>query len=427
MVKRPGLAVYLAAQRLRGNARAQARLDRRVAEGVEDADRAPERLGRSEVPRPEGPLVWLHAGNEGEALGFPDLVERLLEEREDLNILVTTSGHDPAHPLEARLPRAVILQYAPYDYVTGAEAFLSHWKPDLCIWAENRFEPGLIDAAARTGVELILVDARVPERSGFRWFPGLRRTLLHHFSHILAGDEAVEAALLALSVAPERVETVGFLQEGTAPLPCSQAERDSLAEHLAARPVWLAARVSAEEVQVIVDVHRHVMRRAHRLLLILVPEQDTEGPALARALENDGWVVGLRSAEDEPEPEVEIFIADLPDEMGLWYRLSPLSFMGGTLTGGSGRNPYEPAALGSAVVFGANHGPWGESYARLRDVGAARAVTDQQSLARAVEHLLSPDKVAEMAAAAWEVTTNGAEATERAVELAIEALDRRGV
>lgn len=427
MVKRPGLAVYLAAQKLRGKARARARLDKGVAEGVEDAERGLERLGRSEVPRPDGPLVWLHAGNEGEALGFPELIDRLLEERDDLNVLVTTSAHDPTHPLEARLPRSVILQYAPYDYVTGAEAFLSHWRPDLCLWAENRFEPGLIDGAARMGCELILMDARVPDRSGVRWLRGIRRSILNHFRHVLAGDENAARGLQALGVDPERIEMTGFLQEGAAPLPCSQAERDMLAEELAARPVWLAACVSGDEIRMVEKVHQRVIRRSHRLLLILVPEDKSKGAEIATALKDSGWVVGLRSVEDEPEPEVEIFVADLPEEMGLWYRLAPVSFMGGTLSGGPVRNPYEAAALGSAVLFGPAHGPWGESYGRLQDAGAARPVADQESLAWALELLLSPEKVAEMAAAAWEVTTNGAEATDRVVELAVEALDRKGV
>lgn len=427
MSKRPGLAVYLAAQRLRGKARAQARLERELAEGREDAARGTERLGLSEVPRPEGPLVWLHAGNEGEALGFPELVDRLLEERDELNFLVTTAAHDPTHPLEARLPRSVIVQYTPYDFTAGAEAFVQHWKPDVCLWAENRFEPGLIDAAHKAGTALFLIDARVPERPRIPLLRGIRRSLLTRFSHVLAGDETARKGIMALGVAPDRIETVGFLQEGMAPLPCSVAERDMLAEVLGARPVWLAAGVSGSEIGAVIKTHQQVMRRSHRLLLVLVPEPVSEGPEIAHALEADGWVVGLRSLEDEPEPEVEIFVADQSGEMGLWYRLSPVTFMGGTLSGGPVRNPYEAAALGSAVLAGPGFGPWGESFGRLRDAGAVRLVTDEGGLARAVESLLAPDKVAEMAAAAWEVTTNGAEATDRVVELTLDALDRKGL
>ncbi|GKY86324.1 3-deoxy-D-manno-octulosonic acid transferase [Sinisalibacter aestuarii] len=430
MASHPGiaLALFLASQRPGGRSRAERRLQRELAAGREDADRGSERLGATSLPRPPGPLVWLHVGSEAEALGIPELIDRLREERDDLGVLITTARHGPDELLAARLPRDVALQFSPYGTGPGVDTFLQHWRPDLAVWADNRLEPALIEAAGRAGIEMFLVDARVPERPGWRWFPGLRRALLKRFSHVLAGDERAAAGLRALGVAEDRIEAMGFLQEGTAPLPCSQAERDTIAEILAARPVWLAAGATAGEVQMVVEAHRQAMRGAHRLLLVLVPDPLEDGPALAAALEADGWVVGLRSGDDEPEPEVEIFVADLGDELGLWYRLSPISLMGGTLMGEQGaRNPFEAAALGSAVLFGPHLGLWRESYERLRDAGAARAVADTASLARAVEFLLSPDKVAEMAAAAWEVTTSGAEATDRIVALVIEALDKRGV
>lgn len=427
MAKRPGLPIYLASQKLRGRARAEARLKRGLAEGSEDHARAAERFGKPRRARPPGPIVWLHAGNEAEALGFPELIDRLAEERPDVNFLVTAAVHDPDHPLEARLPPGVTVQYAPYDHAEAVDAFLGHWRPDLCLWAENRFEPGLIDRAARSGVEMILVDARVPDRPGWRWLPGIRRSLLRYFGRVLAGDVAARDGLIALGVREEDIETIGFLQEGSAPLPCSLAERDMMAEELAGRPMWLAAGAALDELPALIEAHRIVARRSHRLLLFLAPEGEVDGPALAQKLEAEGWVVGLRSVHEEPEQETQIFIADVPGELGLWYRLSPISFIGGTLAGGATRSPYEAAALGSGVLFGPYPGPWLESFDRLRSAGAARAVTDAQSLARAIEYLLAADEVAKMAAAAWDVTTNGAEATDRVVELALDALDRKGL
>lgn len=431
MARRSGfaLALFLASRKLNGTARAERRLNRGIAAGHEDPDRGTERLGMTNVLRPEGVLIWLHVGSEAEALGLPDLIDRLREERDDAAILITTARHGPDELLAVRLPSDVIQQYAPYPEGPGAATFLTHWRPDLCIWGDNRLDPVLIEATARAGIPMFLINARVPERPGWRWLPGLRRSLLKKFQHVLAGDARAVDGLRALGVPADRIEATGFLQEGGAPLPCSQAERDGLAEILAARPVWLAAGATRDEITMIVEAHRLAMRRSHRLLLVILPEHFDDGPALADELEADGWVIGLRSKDDEPDGAVEVFIADLPDEYGLWYRLAPVALMGGSLAGNrpGARNPYEAAALGSAVLYGPDMGLWRESYERLRDSGAARAVSDTESLARAVEFLLAPDKVAEMAAAAWEVTTSGAEATDRIVALAVDALDMRGV
>jgi 3-deoxy-D-manno-octulosonic-acid transferase len=422
------LALYLATQKPRGRSRAERRLQRETAAGREDPDRSSERLGATSLPRPDGALAWLHVGSEAEALGVPELIERLREVRDELAVLITTARFGPDELLAARLPNDVLVQYAPYGAGPGVTAFLEHWRPDVAIWADNQLEPSLIEATSRSGIDMFMIDARVPPRPAWRWIPGMRRSLLKRFTHILAGDDRVAERLRALGVAADRIEAMGFLQEGTAPLPCSQAERDSIAEVLAARPVWFAAGVTPGEVRLVVDAHRQAMRRAHRLLLVLAPDPVHDGARIASELEEDGWVMGLRSRDDDPEPEVEIFVADLPDELGLWYRLSPVSLMGGSLNGEcAARNPFEAAALGSAVLYGPHMAHWRESYERLRDAGAARAVADTGSLARAVEYLLSPDKVAEMAAAAWEVTTAGAEATDRIVTLVVDSLETRGV
>ena len=379
---------------------------------------------------PNAPLIWLHVGSELEALGVPDLIDRLRDQRDDLAILVTVTRRGPDELLAARLPRDAAVQRAPGATAHAVATFLEQWAPDVCIWADNALEPVLINAAAKAGIPLFLVDARVPERTGWRWFPGQRRALLRRFSFIIASDTHAADGLKALGAAPDRIEVMGFMQVGSAPLPCSQAERDSLAEVLAARPVWFAAGVTEAEVPMVIEAHRQAIRRAHRLLLLLQPENLSVGAALADRLEAEGWAAGLRSRDDEPEPEVEIFIADQPEELGLWYRLSPISLMGGSLAGENPRavqNPFEAAALGSAVLFGPHVGPWALSYERLRGAGAARAVTDRDSLARAVEFLLAPDMVAAMATAAWELTTAGAEATDRIVHLTMDALDARGV
>lgn len=392
----------------------------------------PAGAGKDGAPetRPEGALAWIHVASSAEALGIPDLIKRLREVRDDIAVLITLAQRGDDDLLASRLPGGTIVEGAPPSTTADVARFLERWRPDVCVWSDNRFDPTLIAAADDAGIPLFLVDARVPERTGWRWLPGMRRALLRRFEFVIAGDAPSAEGLSGLGVPAEKIEVHGFLQEGTAPLPCSTAERDSVAEVLAARPVWLAAGVTGEEAEVAIDAHRQAIRRAHRLLLILVPQVPGDGAAIADRLDAEGWVTGLRSRDDEPGPEVEVFVADLPDELGLWYRLSPISLMGGSLTGSAPeavQNPYEAAALGSAVLHGPHMGLWRESFERLRAVGAARAVKDRDSLTRAVEFLLSPDKVAEMATAAWEVTTSGAEATDRIVELVIDALDRRGV
>lgn len=431
MKKAPGLTSLRAIRDRRGSSRAEQMMQRELAARREHPDRAHERLGKTDQARPKGPLVWFHTPDEVAALDVLQLIERMRLERDNLNFLITTSKYDATAPLSARLPSGCTHQFLPYDEGPGMGLFLEHWRPDICIWADQVLRAATIDATAARGVALFMLNATMPDEKHqkLRWFPGTIRKVLGQFERVLAIDARSGRNLKQLGLATEKIEVAGVLHEGAPPLDCAQDERDALAGLLAARPVWLAAGITKAEEAAILGAHRIVSRRSHRLLLILVPDDKERAAGLAQRLERDNWIVALRSAGQEPELETQIYIADVAGEMGLWFRLSPLSFIGQTLdeTPGAGRDPYQATALGSAVLHGPQHGAYAKSYARLHAAGAARQVKDEKALSHALEYLLAPDKVAEMARAAWEVSTSGADVTNRISALVFDALDAGGV
>ena len=166
------------------------------------------------------------------------------------------------------------------------------------------------------------------------------------------------------------------------------------------------------------------MQHAHRLLLIIAPNDPDHGPHLAHKLAAEGLIAAQRAHEEEVLPEVQVMITEGMTELGLWYRLAPVCFMGGTLfAGGAGRTPYEPAALGSAILHGPYPGPYPEAYARLSEARATRQVASSEALAVAVADLIAPDKAAVLAHNAWAATSGGAEVAERIVQIALSTLD----
>lgn len=419
MAKSISLALYLASK---------ARQDRATRRGDEsnplteqDKLREAERLGTYRKPRPKGPLIWFHTGRDPQAIAIRELANRLRSERDDFSFLLTTDA-------EKRIDSKPYMtsQFAPDEALQAIRRFLDHWKPDISVWSEPDPRMALITESARRQIPLILVDAGTsrPDPQGRRWWRGMSGTLLSGFQHVLTGTPQTAANMRKLGADPATLEIKGFLQEGPAALSCNETDRTAIAREIGARPVWLAAHISESERPAILAAHRQALRRAHRLLLVVVPQDPEMGPGWARRLRSDGQTVGLRSTDgDEVDSQTQVYIADTENEMGLWYRMAPISFLGQSLTSGGGINPYEAAALGSAILHGPNIDAHSLAYARLASAKATRVVRDGNGLGDAVDALQSPDVVAAMAHGAWQVVSTGAEVTDRAMDLILTTLD----
>ena len=377
------------------------------------------------VARPAGLLVWLHAGA-GESL--PAMVElgRQLIEEDGVGVLLTLSAAPDL--VEARaLCSAAILQLVPHDFPNLAQAFLDHWRPDLGIFAGGELRPTLIYEATLRAVPLLLVEARAPHLSPDRdgWFPGLIKATLAPFRAVLAVDDTAARALRKAGVEEEKLHILGRMEEASAALPHIESDRAALAQTLATRPVWLAADVAPNEEAAVIAAHREVLRMAHRLLLILVPQDPAHSEALAARLEaEEGWHVANRGRDEEPENETEVYIMDSGTDYGLCYRLAPVTFLGGSLEGeGCARNPMEAAAMGSAILYGPRPGNYATAYARLGAARAARMVGSGSDLGLALGDLLAPDRAARQAQAAWMITSEGAEVTGTVLQMVRAILD----
>lgn len=354
------------------------------------------------------------------------LLRRLRQQRPELTLLVSA----PEAMAMALPPRAIRLDPTE-DTPADVRLLLAHWQPDLVVLMGNIVPPALIGIATEEGVPVMLADARIaPDAPAPRFFRRrLMRALLSRLVRISLRDAETERALLRLGADPARTEIGGVLSEPPEPLHCSEAERASIATITRTRPVWLAAAVPPAEIRMVLEAHAHAARHAHRMLLILAPEAGEPADALAAELDGAGWVVGQRTIEGEPDEEMQIFLADDPGDYGLWYRVAPVSYMGGTLSGSAlmPRSPLEPAALGSAIVHGAETAPFAPDFARLDEARAARQVTDVLSLGEAVADLMAPDRAALLAHSAWAVTSGGAGAAEAVARAILEQLARSPV
>ena len=405
-------------------------LSRRAAAGKEEAARIGERFGRAGLPRPVGSLVWLHAASVGEAISILPLAARLTASHPQCHALVTTGTVTSAALLAQQLPPRVMHQYAPVDLPAAAKRFLGHWRPDLILWTESEFWPNLLGAIAHRGIPLALVNGRVSERAFRRWqrFPTPIRAMLGAFSLCLGQTPRDAARLQILGAA--RVVCVGNLKFSAAPLPADAEMLESFRRALAMRPRWLAASTHAGEEAVVAEAHRRLNQRAGDVVTFIAPRHPERGPEIVALLASLGLKTAQRSLGQALEADTQVYLADTIGELGLWYRLAEVVFVGGSLTAPGGHNPLEPARLGAAVLYGPGMSSFAEIAAGMRAAGASRTVADAGELADAVGKLLFDDATGRraMAAAAKAYAESEAGALERVLDALAPltaALDKR--
>lgn len=389
-------------------------LSARRRRGKEDPARLNERRGIASQPRPAGRLVWFHAASVGEAQSVLPLMERLQAARPDTALLMTTGTVTSAQLMAGRLPQGAIHQFAPLDHPAYCARFIAHWKPDLAVWVESEFWPNLILATHRSGIPLALVNARMSERSfrGWRRFRALAADLLGRFSLLLAQDAASAARLAALGA--KEVATPGNLKHDAAPLSASESELAALRAATQGRPLWLATNTHEGEEAVAGEVHRQLAGRHPGLLTLIVPRHPARGSAIAAELTRQGLRCAQRAPGEAITPATDVYIADTLGEVGLFYRLADIVFIGGTLAPIGGHNPFEPARLRCALIAGPSDFNFTETFAAFEKEDALIRSGDTISLMQAVEALLDhEDERHRRAEAAHAIATSDSGAAER--------------
>ena len=371
-------------------------LIRRQKRGKEHPERLRERLGQASMPRPKGPLVWVHGASVGEMLAAVALIERL--RAQDFAVLVTSGTVTSAALAEQRLPNGVLHQFVPLDAPRFVRSFLDHWRPGLALFVESDLWPNLICSCAKRKIPMIIINGRLSERSFKRWrrVPGAIAALLNRFDLCLA-QSASDAERYAKLGAP-RVSATGNLKLDVPALPADEAVLRRLRDIIGKRPVMVAASTHAGEEAAVIGAHRRLRAKFPALLTIIVPRHPARGESIAEDAKAAGLAAALRSRRAQPMPDIGVYIADTLGELGLMYRLAPIVFMGGSLASHGGQNPIEAIRLGAAIIHGPHVWNFAEVYAALDTARGAQPIADEQALAARLGAWLA-DPVARQAAA----------------------------
>ena len=377
---------------------APALIKRRLKQGKEDPARVGERRGVSEDVRPHGPLVWIHGASVGEVLAAAALIEKL--RALNIRILLTSGTVTSAAIVAKRFPADIIHQYVPYDSPRYVARFLDHWRPSLALFIESDLWPNLILSSAARRLPMVLINGRMSHRSFPRWrrVNATISALLGRFDICLAQSQVDAERFAALG--SRNVITTGNLKLDVPAPPADAAKLERLMSVTRGRPIIVAASTHPGEEDMLVDTHRALAGLFPSLLSVVVPRHPDRGETVARIVGATGLRVGLRSQEELPTAATDIYVADTMGELGLFYRLAPIVFMGGSLVPHGGQNPIEAVKLGASIVHGPHVFNFSDVYEALDKAGGARVADTREALIKQLGRLLADPAARETSVAA---------------------------
>lgn len=378
-------------------------IKKRQKEKKEHPTRFNERLGNYKVPRPEGKLYWMHGASVGEANSMLPLIDKLLKENPDLSILVTTGTLTSAEIMEKRLPKRAFHQFIPFDVPAFAKKLIKHFKPDAVMWFESELWPSLLSEIKKAKIPLILVNGRISDKSFETWkkFKFFSKELLSCFSLCLGQSEQDKNRLIILG-AP-KADCVGNLKFAGMPLPVDEAKLDILKQQIGSRPVFLLSSTHYDEEERFALYLPWLKDNVADVLTIVAPRHPNRGDEIVRMYRNRNFNVAQRSHEEDITPQTDIYVADTIGEMGLWYALAAISFVGGSLIPHGGQNFMEAARDKNAVLVGPNMQNFVEMMNRARFYDAVYQVgSAEDAVEEAITFFRDPELLKERQQKAFE-------------------------
>ncbi len=388
--------------------------------GKEDQLRIGERFGRASLDRPKGKLCWIHAASIGESLSLLPLIKALEMKYPDFNFLITTITVSSTKIITRHIKdfKRTCHQYAVIDDAFSVESFLDHWKPDIAIWAESELWPNMIIKASGK-CPIILVNARLSERSFNRWryIRPILKNILGKFSLILT-QTSEDHKRFSHFIRDSRLMLTGHLKWDAEVLPYDQMQYEMLRDNIGKRKLWLAASTHKGEEEIIIHLHKQLKKQFPDLLTIIVPRHAERGNEIESYIRPHRISYATRSKQEQLTDLTEIYLADTMGELGLFYRIARIVFIGGSFIPHGGQNPLEAARLECVIISGLNTYNFKEIYDELFKAGAAIQALSPQMCAETLSMLLAlPKKVEDIAKKAQKLSQEKRGTTEKILAL----------
>jgi len=330
----------------------------RAIKGKENIKSIISRLTFYSTKRNKEELIWIHAASVGESMIAINLVDQLKKKYQNTDFLITTGTLSSANLINKWLSTGVYHEFTPLDNILTVRRFYKYWQPTLGIFVESDIWPVLVTFGAKK-CKLILLNGRLSDKSFKIWqkFPKIFKVLTDSFSYV--GVQSTADLEKYQSLGCDKAENLGNIKFANKELEADSKELTSLQELFKGRKIFVAASTHEEDESVLLDIICQFKKeKIDKFLPIIILRHPERAIDVASVCNKLGLRYSLRS--DKTKNDIfknDLYIVNSFDELGLFYSLADITFIGGSFKVTSriaGHNLLEPAHFGNVIIVGPN-------------------------------------------------------------------------
>lgn len=394
-----------------------------------------QRFGR-EYPKitTQKPILWCHAVSLGEINTAKPFLKGLLDDGYALWITNTThTGFNQTEQLFKKEIEEgdVYHSFIPVDDSKIIRQFLEHVKPKAALFVETELWATTLAILAQKYIPSILINGRLSKKSfqGYQKIYKVSKSMMVNLSLIIAQDGESAKRFRQLGATSDKIRLASSLKwsSQTNPIMLAKAEKIRQQWQLNGRTILVAGSTHEGEEQLILQNFQQLQKQFpdKKMLLIIVPRHPERFDDVAKLIENQEINFVRRSQQQEPNDSTTVYLADSMGELGIWYALSDLAFVGGSLVDIGGHNPIEAAIVGKPIVMGQYTQSCQQIVNQLKEVNALKQVQTNDELFTVFKQWLNQPEQAKLAGFAGQnLAESYQNATQQQINMVTETLER---
>jgi len=335
-----------------------------------------------------GKLIWFHGASVGEILSIIPLIEKLEKENSIKQILVTSNTLSSSKILSNFKLKKTIHQFFPIDTNHHSNKFLNYWKPSVAIFIDSEIWPNMIYNIKKKSVSLVLINARITDKSFKRWrmLNLCTKNIFQKFDICLSSNLKSKNYLKSLGA--KNIKYIGNLK-------FSQNENNNtnlnknIKKNFMSKKIWCGSSTHANEENICAETHKKLKSKYKNLLTIIIPRHIDRANKIKNEIQKMSLKVHMHDSKKKIDPKTDIYLVNTFGQTKSFFKICKTVFLGGSIINHGGQNPLEAVRYGCNIIHGPNVWNFEEIYTLLKKYGASNKITKPHQLAAKIDKIFN--------------------------------------